>query len=89
MNLFILVNKIFSFSLRYDITMKKTIALLILFITSFSYAQIGGTFAFPFLSLTYNARAAGLGGQFVTAKDNDINIGIANPSLLHASMIFK
>ena len=77
------LNKIFSISLRYDYTMKKISLLLICCVTSYTFAQIGGTYAFPFLNLTYNARAAGLGNQFITAKDNDINIGISNPSLLY------
>lgn len=34
----------------------------------------------------HNARSAGLGGDFITAKDQDINIGIANPSLLNSTM---
>jgi hypothetical protein len=80
------LNKIFSISLRYDYTMKKISLLLICCVTSYTFAQIGGTYAFPFLNLTYNARAAGLGNQFITAKDNDINIGISNPSLLNKEM---
>lgn len=72
--------------MRYDFYMNKLIFFSILFIAQFSTAQIGGDYAFPFLNLTYNARAAGLGNQFITAKDNDINIGIANPSLLNKDM---
>ena len=53
--------------------MNKLVFFSILFIAQISSAQIGGDYAFPFLNLTYNARAAGLGNQFVTAKDNDIN----------------
>jgi hypothetical protein len=55
-------------------------------ITFLSISQTGGTNAFPFLNLTYNARAAGLAGEFITAKDSDINLGIANPSLLNKDM---
>ena len=72
--------------MRYDFYMNKLVFFSILFIAQISSAQIGGDYAFPFLNLTYNARAAGLGNQFVTGKDNDINIGIANPSLLNKDM---
>lgn len=48
--------------------------------------QTGGTNSFPFLELTYNARSAGLGGNFISVYDNDVNLGIANPSLLNNQM---
>lgn len=65
----------------------KTILLILTFgFYATGFSQTGGNFAFPFIDLTYNARAGGLGGDFITAKDQDINIGIANPSLLNKSM---
>jgi hypothetical protein len=66
----------------------KTILLLIsVSVCTFGLkAQTGGTTAFPFLDLTYNARQAGLAGDFISAKDADINMGVANPSLLNNSM---
>lgn len=69
----------------------KTIllALFALFISGSSYSQTGGLSSFPFLDLTYNARAAGLAGDFISAKDDDLNLGIANPSLLNAEMANK
>ncbi len=48
--------------------------------------QTGGTYAFPLLDLTFNARSAGLGNEFISIKDQDINLGITNPSLLNAKM---
>jgi len=48
--------------------------------------QTGGTYAFPLLDLTFNARSAGLGNEFISVKDQDINLGITNPSLLNAKM---
>lgn len=66
----------------------KTI--LILIIISFSstivYSQYGGTLSFPFLDLDYGARSSGLGGNFIFAKDGDLNLGITNPSLLNSEM---
>jgi len=49
-------------------------------------AQTGGSTAFPLLNLTYNARSAGLANDFIAAKDDDINLGIANPSLYNIKM---
>lgn len=65
----------------------KTKLLLFLFVLSgTAQAQTGGNYAFPFIDLTYNARAAGLGGDFISVMDQDLNMGIANPSLLNSSM---
>ncbi len=48
--------------------------------------QTGGTESFAFLDLAYNARALGLGTDFITVKDKDLNLGVINPSLINASM---
>lgn len=66
--------------------MKTIFIFSILLYSVTSHAQLGGRYAFPFLELTYNARSSGLGGDFITAKDQDINLGIANPSLLNSKM---
>lgn len=66
--------------------MKTKLLCLFFLFTGFSYSQTGGSFAFPFIDLTYNARSAGLGGDFISAFDQDINMGVANPSLLNPSM---
>lgn len=66
----------------------KTFLLVVTCLISLnSFTQTGGTSAFPFLDIVYNARAAGLGGDFISVKDQDINMGIANPSLLNSSMV--
>ena len=66
----------------------KTILLsfIALSLNSISIAQTGGLSSFPFLDLTFNARTAGLGGDFISAKDQDINLGVSNPSLLNKTM---
>ena len=66
--------------------MKQTITLLYIFFSCVTLAQTGGTTTFELLDLTYNARAAGLGNDFISAKDQDINLGIANPSLYNEKM---
>ena len=66
--------------------MKTTFLGIFLLIFSVGFSQTGGLNSFPFLNLTYNARSAGLGGNFISVYDNDITLGIANPSLLNSDM---
>lgn len=66
--------------------MKTILLVLFIAITSISVGQTGGTNSFPMLNLTYNARSAGLGGNFISVRDNDVNLGISNPSLANAKM---
>jgi len=51
-----------------------------------SQAQIGGRHTFEFLNLTSEARVAALGGDFLTFDDDDINLGLTNPSLITPEM---
>ena len=62
--------------------------LLSIFIVSTSYlsAQTGGTTGFAFLNLPFTARVAGLGGSFITVRDQDVNLGLQNPALLNGTM---
>jgi hypothetical protein len=48
--------------------------------------QTGGSTVFALLDLNYNARSAGLGGDFISVKDKDLNLGVSNPSLLNEKM---
>jgi len=65
----------------------KTILLVLFFTCSlFLFGQTGGTSSFPMLDLTYNARSAGLGGDFISVRDKDVNMGISNPSLVNVKM---
>jgi hypothetical protein len=66
--------------------MKQFLLLLSFVLTGFSFGQTGGNTSFALLDLTYNARSAGLGNDFISVKDEDINLGIANPSLLNEKM---
>ncbi|MEI6455968.1 MAG: type IX secretion system protein PorQ [bacterium] len=65
--------------------------IILLFLLSFlflplSKAQIGGGHAYDFLSLTTSARIAGMGGNVLAIKDNDITLALANPSLITPEM---
>lgn len=66
--------------------MKKLLFLYIIVHTGIGYCQIGGETGFSFLNLPYNARIAGLGGDFITARDKDLNLGLQNPALLNEAM---
>ena len=66
--------------------MKTTLLSGLLLLGGLAFGQTGGNNAFPFLDLTYNARGAALGGDFISIMDQDINLGVANPSLLNPKM---
>lgn len=60
--------------------------LVFLFIVTGSFAQTGGEHAYAFLDLPFNARSAALGNDFISSRDEDLNLAIQNPSLYNASM---
>ena len=65
---------------------KRIILLITAFVSShFVFAQLGGTTTFNSLNLTANARAAALGGNYLAMKDGDLNLCLANPSLLDSN----
>ncbi|MDP2424620.1 MAG: type IX secretion system protein PorQ [Bacteroidales bacterium] len=70
--------------------MKKTryyLLLPLLFLAMPSiHAQIGGNGAYKFLTLPASARIAAMGGNFLAASDHDINLALANPSLITPQM---
>lgn len=72
--------------------MKNYLKLLILFfiitqiINSKSFAQIGGDNTYEFLNLSNSARIASMGSNFLTIKDDDITLALANPSLISNEM---
>lgn len=66
--------------------MRILIGLSALIISLSTSAQTGGTNSFAFLDLAFSARSLGLGTDFITAKDQDLNLGVSNPSLINSSM---
>ncbi len=68
--------------------MRKSFIYIILFFffVDTVSAQIGGTHSFQFLSISNNAKVTALGGQNLTASDNDLGMVYHNPSLLNDSM---
>ncbi len=66
----------------------KTFVLYFLFLIPLSLAaQTGGNHTFALLDLGYNARATGLGGDFISVRDADVNLAVGNPSLLNKDML--
>lgn len=51
-----------------------------------AFAQKGGTQAFSFLNLPNSARVAALGYNFAAIDDNDLSLGLNNPSLINSEM---
>lgn len=64
----------------------KFLTIFFLFLSFTILAQTGGNTSFNFIDLNYNARSVGLGNDFISVKDQDINLGISNPSLLNKKM---
>ncbi|MCE2744100.1 MAG: penicillin-binding protein, partial [Fluviicola sp.] len=60
--------------------MKKIISFLFLFQFVQLFAQTGGTTTYSLLNLGYSARANALGTDFISVKDQDVNLGVSNPS---------
>jgi long-subunit fatty acid transport protein len=55
-------------------------------LVNLAFSQKGGTQAFSFLNLPNSARVAALGYNFVAIDDNDLSIGLNNPSLISSKM---
>jgi hypothetical protein len=66
--------------------MKSFFILFICLNTFILLGQTGGATVFNFLDLPFNARSAGLGNDFISSKDQDLNLAIQNPSLLNDKM---
>lgn len=49
-------------------------------------SQTGGTTVFPFIDFNYDARSGALGRHFITAYENDVNLGVNNPALWNEEM---
>jgi hypothetical protein len=66
--------------------LKKSVTYIFVFLSSLSFAQIGGTNTFSFLDLPIPARSSALGGATTAIWDKDVNLGYSNPALLNPSM---
>ncbi len=50
------------------------------------FAQIGGNSTYRFLNLPNSPRVAALGGNFLAIADNDLAVGLNNPSMISEEM---
>lgn len=66
--------------------MKYSIFLFIILFQTICFSQTGGANAYSFLDLPFNARSAALGNDFISSKDQDLNLGIQNPALINEQM---
>ncbi len=66
--------------------MKILVFFLVIINLSGAFSQTGGGFSFPFLNLDFSARTASTGGYFISGVDDDINLGVLNPSALNDKM---
>lgn len=65
----------------------RLISLLALsLLSSYSFAQLGGSSTYSFLDLTSSARNAAMGGDQIAIKDGDVDMMYMNPSILDSSM---
>ncbi len=80
------MKQFYSNTKRYLRNMKLIASLFFSLLGSFLFAQTGGNATFQLLNLTFNARSAGLGNDFISVQDQDINLGVINPSLYNEKM---
>lgn len=66
--------------------MKIILGFLALTLYMVSLAQTGGTNGFAILNLPFNARSLALGTDFISVKDQDLSLGLGNPSLINTKM---
>src|SRR5204863_5938050 len=65
---------------------RHTLSALLFFVVFATHAQLGGQTSFRVLDIPSSARSSALGGNYIAVQDNDINLGIFNPSLLNSEM---
>ncbi len=66
--------------------MKRIFILFCVFLPFFSLSQIGGTNSYSFVNLEFSPRVSAMGGAFFAVYDNDLSIGVTNPSVLNSKM---
>ncbi len=73
------------FALNFSLVRYIT-SLLLIFLSLASFAQVGGTYAYAFLSNATSSRVTGLGGMNITLSDFDPSVQLSNPALLNPTM---
>ena len=65
--------------------MKKYFLLIVLFVYSNTFSQVGGEHIYNFLNLPTSAKNAALGGKVITSLE-DVNQPMFNPAMINAEM---
>ncbi|MBI1184139.1 type IX secretion system protein PorQ [bacterium] len=65
---------------------KVVAAAVLVLLSQFAFAQIGGRGVFQSLSLPPSARTAALGGYQIAVVDDELTLGFQNPALLNKQM---
>ncbi|MBU2018233.1 MAG: type IX secretion system protein PorQ [Bacteroidetes bacterium] len=63
--------------------MKKLLVIVGLLLSSSYWSQQGGNYGFTFLDQPFSARGLALGTDFISVRDQDVSLSIANPSLIN------
>ena len=66
--------------------MKIILSIISVLSITWGAGQTGGQNTFQFLDLDFNARSLSLGGDFISLKDNDINLAVSNPASITKKM---
>ena len=66
--------------------LNKPLLLALLFISTFSFGQVGGKSVYQFLDLVTSPRQAALGGKLITIYDEDVNQALFNPATINEKM---
>ena len=66
--------------------MQKLLFVVLFFISSFCYAQLGGRATYQFLNLSTSPRQAALGGKVITNYDYDPDSALYNPATINYRM---
>ena len=71
---------------KYQIIHRALLSALFIVFLSSGFAQVGGQKTYTFLNLPTSARAAALGGDFISVRDGDVNLVTDNPALLDSTL---
>jgi hypothetical protein len=66
--------------------MRNLLVIFLIFSSFISQSQTGGEHVFALLDLNFNARSAALGGDFISVRDQDVNLAVLNPSMINDRM---
>ena len=66
--------------------MKRTLLILIFYITNNIFSQLAGESTYQFLNISSSPRQLALGGKIITNFDYDVSQALYNPSVINSEM---